>query len=76
MGSSYSIVREEQEEEEFKRLVEAVEIAQQRSARQDDVELGLRSSQPLQGGPPTRPVATHGMCLSLIEGLLLTCTLT
>ncbi|KAI0706520.1 hypothetical protein C8Q76DRAFT_159734 [Earliella scabrosa] len=60
MGNSYSIVREEQEEEEFKRLIEAVEIAQQRSARQDDVELGLRSAQPLQGGPPTRPVATHG----------------
>ncbi|KAI0711832.1 hypothetical protein C8T65DRAFT_695384 [Cerioporus squamosus] len=41
MGNSYSVAREEQEEDEFRRLVEAVEIAQQRSARQGDLENGL-----------------------------------
>ena len=49
MGHSYSVAREEQEEEEFYRLIEAVEIAQQRSGQQDDLEGGLR-----------RPRVAHG----------------
>ncbi|KAI0328304.1 hypothetical protein GY45DRAFT_1326588 [Cubamyces sp. BRFM 1775] len=42
MGHSYSVAQEEQEEEEFYRLIEAVEIAQQRPGQQDDLESGLR----------------------------------
>ncbi|KAI0648644.1 hypothetical protein C8Q79DRAFT_461252 [Trametes meyenii] len=44
MGNSYSVAREEREEEEFLSLVEAVEIAQQRSVQQNDVEMGLGHS--------------------------------
>ncbi|KAI0788317.1 hypothetical protein C8Q74DRAFT_1367063 [Fomes fomentarius] len=46
MGNSYSVAREEQEEEEFRRLVEAVEIAQQRSTGRDDLEAGLNDLRP------------------------------
>ena len=52
MGNSYSVVREEQEEEEFRRLVEAVEIAQQRSTRQADLESGLKFLTPFLGPGP------------------------
>ncbi|RPD58616.1 hypothetical protein L226DRAFT_145851 [Lentinus tigrinus ALCF2SS1-7] len=49
MGNSYSVAREEQEEEEFQRLVEAVDIAQQRSAGQVDLENGLGVGYPFLG---------------------------
>ncbi|TFK93809.1 hypothetical protein K466DRAFT_59634 [Polyporus arcularius HHB13444] len=60
MGNSYSVVQEEQEEAEFRRLVDAVEIAQQRSTRQDDLESGLALGYPLlnpvgNGVPPVIP---------------------
>ncbi len=60
MGNSYSVVQEEQEEAEFRRLVDAVEIAQQRSTRQDDLESGLGLGSPLlnpvgNGVPPVIP---------------------
>ncbi|RDX46232.1 hypothetical protein OH76DRAFT_891219 [Lentinus brumalis] len=60
MGNSYSVVQEEQEEAEFRRLVDAVEIAQQRSTRQDDLESGLALGYPLLGSvgngvPPVIP---------------------
>ncbi|TBU33442.1 hypothetical protein BD311DRAFT_736184 [Dichomitus squalens] len=43
MGNRYSLIREEEEEEaEFQRLVEAVELAQRRSAGHGDLEAGLR----------------------------------
>ncbi|TBU62840.1 hypothetical protein BD310DRAFT_769180, partial [Dichomitus squalens] len=41
MGNRYSLIREEEEEAEFQRLVEAVELAQRRSAGHGDLEAGL-----------------------------------
>ncbi|OBZ72151.1 hypothetical protein A0H81_07392 [Grifola frondosa] len=41
MGNKYSVVREEADEAEFRRLVEAVEIAQQRAVPRDDIESGI-----------------------------------
>ncbi len=68
MGNSYSVVREEQEEAEFRRLVDAVEIAQQRSTRQDDLESGLALGYPLLGSvgngvPPVIPGQFSFSCM-------------
>lgn len=42
MGNNYSVVREEQEEQEFQYLIEAVKVAHRRAVQQDDLEAGWR----------------------------------
>lgn len=63
MGNSYSVVREEQEEQEFQYLVEAVEVAQRRAVQQDDLEAGWRSpTSRVSGSPDYRILPTVKPC--------------
>ena len=51
MGNRYSLLREEEEEAEFQRLVEDVEVALRRPVGYRDVEAGLRR--------PSTPIVPH-----------------
>ena len=57
MGNRYSFVREEEEEAEFRRLVEAVEIAQRRATGHSDIEAGLH--RPTVAVAPIQGLAPH-----------------
>lgn len=61
MGNSYSVVREEQEEQEFQYLVEAVEVARWRAVQQDDLEAGWRRPNKPTLGLSGGPLAPPGM---------------
>lgn len=79
MGNRYSFVREEEEEAEFRRLVEAVEIAQRRTTGHGDIEAGLYrppGSAVRAGDTKLRPNALAGNDGRYVLSLWLTITLT
>ncbi|EMD36605.1 hypothetical protein CERSUDRAFT_95895 [Gelatoporia subvermispora B] len=66
MGNKYSVVREEEEEAEYTRLVHAVQTAQRRARRAEvDLEVGLDAdapqydTSPLQHISPTQHQSSH-----------------